>query len=415
MKMSETPKDSDFEDDAKDSKPRRSRETGRDYLAGSGSGESRSSAPRGRDNRGASRDSRGGSRDSRSDRSPRGRTFGDRDSRGPSRDSRGGSRDGRDSSRGGDRDSRDQRRSRGGDRDAQRGRSDSDGRGRNDNLDDSYYRQGPRNWGSLGRKGAASMHREDAGPRSDEDDDQTEIVQPTPSDKWIDEGPVQKRSSRGRSREMQESQPTARITLSGDEAIDLTDAQRRRFDARLNEAADAYVADRLGQAKDLLSSLVDRFPSSVEVRELFGLTFYGLGNWKLALRQLEAFQEMTHSYEQHHVIADCYRALGQHKKVVAVWDELKEASPSGEIVTEGRIVAAGSLADKGDIQAAIRLLQKGPTRPKRPKPYTFRLWYAIADLQERAGDMPGAREQFRHLADRSPEFGDVQDRLDALS
>ena len=32
----------------------------------------------------------------------------------------------------------------------------------------------------------------------------------------------------------------------------------------------------------------------------------------------------------------------------ALWAELREVSPSAELVTEGRIVAAGSLADRGE-------------------------------------------------------------------
>ena len=62
---------------------------------------------------------------------------------------------------------------------------------------------------------------------------------------------------------------------------------------------------------------------------------------------------MTRSTEQHPVLADCYRALKRTEAVPGLWEELREASPSAELVTEGRIVMAGALADKGGVAGAI--------------------------------------------------------------
>src|SRR5204862_5206318 len=92
------------------------------------------------------------------------------------------------------------------------------------------------------------------------------------------------------------------------------------------------------------------------VRQLLGLTSYQLGRWPEAIRELEAYHSLTGEFDQHPVLADSYRALGKHPRVDEIWDELRQASPSAEAVTEGRIVAAGSLADRGDIIGAIRLL-----------------------------------------------------------
>ena len=39
-----------------------------------------------------------------------------------------------------------------------------------------------------------------------------------------------------------------------------------------------------------------------------------------------------------------YRAQARWADVDELWQELREASPSGELVTEGRIVAAGAQA-----------------------------------------------------------------------
>ena len=111
---------------------------------------------------------------------------------------------------------------------------------------------------------------------------------------------------------------------------------------------------------------------------------------------------------------DSYRALGRHAKADKLWDELRSADAPGELVTEGRIVAAGSLADRGDIGGAIHLLEKGPVQVKRPKAHHLRLWYALADLYERAGDTPKARELFSRIVAAEPGFADAAERLAGL-
>jgi tetratricopeptide (TPR) repeat protein len=144
------------------------------------------------------------------------------------------------------------------------------------------------------------------------------------------------------------------------------------------------------------------------------LTLYRLGRWKQAIRELEAFGELTGSTEQYPVLADCYRAVGRHARVKELWDQLKAASPSGALVAEGRIVAAGSLADQGRIEDAIRLLRPAVRPVRRAKEHHLRVAYALADLYERAGDLPQARELFERVASSAPDFVDVQARLQSL-
>ncbi len=156
-------------------------------------------------------------------------------------------------------------------------------------------------------------------------------------------------------------------------------------------------------------------PESVELRELLGLTYYRLGRWSLAQKELEAFVGLTDSTEQHPVLMDVARALGRFKRVEQLWEELRAVSPGAELVTEGRIVAAGALADQGDVKGAIQLLERGPVRPKRAAAlHHARLWYALADLYERAGDAPKARELFARVVAVEPDLADAAERLAAL-
>src|SRR5207247_8968558 len=94
--------------------------------------------------------------------------------------------------------------------------------------------------------------------------------------------------------------------------------------------------------------------------------------------------------------------------------ELMRADVPAKIRTEGPIVGARSLADRGDIAGAIRLLGKGPLRVKRPKPHHLRLWYALADLYERGGDTPRARELFGRITTAAPDFADAAERRAGL-
>jgi hypothetical protein len=84
------------------------------------------------------------------------------------------------------------------------------------------------------------------------------------------------------------------------------------------------------------------------------------------------------------------------------------------LTTEGRIVMAGALADQGDVRGAIRLLESTRGNSRRPRPHHLRLWYALADLYERAGDVPRARELFGRVAAVEPDAFDVPERLRAL-
>ncbi|HEX7094748.1 MAG TPA: tetratricopeptide repeat protein, partial [Acidimicrobiales bacterium] len=191
-------------------------------------------------------------------------------------------------------------------------------------------------------------------------------------------------------------------------------ARARRLRAELDEAARAYDADRFNDALRVTRKLVQLAPGIPEIRELHGLVLYRLGRWREAIEHLEAFREMTGTAEEDHVLADAYRALRRWDDVEELWDELRRVSPNAEVVNEGRIVVAGSYADRGDLGRAIRLLEKGWRVPKRPQIHHLRRAYALADLYERSGQTVRARELFRWVMNADREFADVVERVQAL-
>jgi tetratricopeptide (TPR) repeat protein len=83
-------------------------------------------------------------------------------------------------------------------------------------------------------------------------------------------------------------------------------------------------------------------------------------------------------------------------------------------VSEGRIVTAGALADRGRVEDAIALLTRADRRVTKPKSHHLRLWYALADLEERAGNIPRARALFERVRREDAGFADVAERLATL-
>jgi tetratricopeptide (TPR) repeat protein len=181
------------------------------------------------------------------------------------------------------------------------------------------------------------------------------------------------------------------------------------------EASTAYEEGRERDAVRMLGPAAKAMPSAPSVRELLGLALYRTGRYSAATEHLEAYAELTGEVDQHPVLMDCARALDRPDRVEELWRELGEVSPSGALVTEGRIVLAGSMADRGRLREAIALLgRRSDSVPKRVKPHHLRLWYALADLEERSGNLPRARTLFDRVRRHDAGFADVAERLAAL-
>ena len=179
-------------------------------------------------------------------------------------------------------------------------------------------------------------------------------------------------------------------------------------------AADAFAHDRERETLRLLRPLRDQIPDAPSVRELMGLAHYRIGNYAAAAKELEAYAELSGAVDQNPVLMDCYRAQRRWRKVEECWIDLAAVSPSAEVVAEGRIVQAGALADQGRIPEALALLRKRAESVKTPRDHHLRLWYALADLEERAGNIPRARVLFDQVRRTDPAFADVAERRAAL-
>lgn len=242
------------------------------------------------------------------------------------------------------------------------------------------------------------------------------------SDTWIDEGPVA-----GRSRPITRSKSTGRSQKGGRREVRPLDAVVDEFEKKLGSkgssraikryeaALQAFEAHRYPEARKILTPMAKEFGDVFAVREMLGLCLYRAGQWKTALQQLEAAQELNPGWVFNHaVIEDCHRALGQHEAVARYWGELAEASPHAEVLAEGRIVMAGSLADQGNLDEALELMGKAASDAKSPSEYHLRQWFVIGDLHDRMGNTLLARRFFERIAQHDPGFVDVAERLATL-
>lgn len=241
---------------------------------------------------------------------------------------------------------------------------------------------------------------------------------------WIDEGPVRsardQRRDKGESlrRPAQEVKRPAEVALSADairEVARVVDPRRaEKLATKLESARYALDRERYSEAKRIARALLKETTRIAAVHEVIGLASYRLGQWRDATAALEMARHMSERVEHLPILADCYRAQKRWSDVDGVWKDLKEESPAPDIMAEGRIVMAGSLADRGDLHAAIELMTKAASVPRRIREYHLRQWYVLADLYDRAGDIQRARELFARLASHDSGFADVRDRLKSL-
>jgi tetratricopeptide (TPR) repeat protein len=193
-------------------------------------------------------------------------------------------------------------------------------------------------------------------------------------------------------------------------------ARGAKLAERLAAAARAYARDRYPEAQRLTKSLVSEVPGSASARELHGLVSYRTGRYREAVRHLEAARELAGDVSQLPVIMDCHRAMGHHRRVEDLWNELRDASPDADVLAEGRLVLAADLADRGRLERATELLvAAGAGRNLRhPAERHVRQWYVLADLAERAGNLARARELFARVVAADPDLADAPARLAAL-
>lgn len=203
--------------------------------------------------------------------------------------------------------------------------------------------------------------------------------------------------------------------LDPEVAMQLNDALGPQRGARLSErlasASEALDRERFDEAKRIASSIAKEAPSVAAAHEVAGLANYRLGRYKQAAVSLETAYDLHENPSILPALADCYRALQRWSSVERVWLQLREASPRNDILAEGRIVAAGALADRDDLPGAIEMMLPATKNTKSVKDHHLRQWYVLADFYDRLNDPIKARRWFLTIVEHDRDYYDVQTRL----
>ena len=244
-------------------------------------------------------------------------------------------------------------------------------------------------------------------------------------ERWQDEGSTRKPSGgRNSNRAPRRDDDDDRLMTVSIKNVEPGDANKikeqlgataDRAIERLARALHAFEAHRYSESRKLIMPLLSQVVGLAIVHEVAGLSMYRLGRWQDAADQLEIARGIKPGEVVNHpVLADCYRALRRYEKVTELWESMKLLSPPAALLAEGRIVAAGALADQGELQSAVRMMTHGTSDPHKVQEHHLREWYVLADLYDRAGDIASARRLFLKIQNSDAKFADVVDRLNTL-
>ncbi len=261
-------------------------------------------------------------------------------------------------------------------------------------------------------------------PREPQDPDlERRRIEERTTEQWIDEGSV-RRAASGATRRAATSnddvEPRRRAPKPLDpevsaELVEALGSQRgSRLSDRLAQASEALDRERFQEARRIATAIAKEAPGVSAAHEIVGLSSYRLGLYKQAIASLQSAQDLHDNPALLPVIGDCQRAQGRWAAVEEVWGQIKGSSPSHEIMAEGRIVAAGALADQGRLPEAIALMEPATKRPKAVREFHVRQWYVLGDLYDRVGDPIAARRWFGAVADYDADYADTSARLRGL-
>jgi tetratricopeptide (TPR) repeat protein len=268
-------------------------------------------------------------------------------------------------------------------------------------------------WGSVARKGAVNI----TSTGQELGDAKSRTRTPDPLGAWESaDRPAPK------SAPAEKTKARAKYALPGDVASDVRKAfigtayMREKMVNTLTRAAEAYDRKRYEEALRLGRIVADATPGVAAVRELTGLAAYRADRWAMSRIHLRAHFTISGDPEHLPLVMDADRANHKYRAVEKTFAELVESEPSPEVLAEGRIVMAATWADQRRYAEAIELLTNaGATKNLRNPSYRHvRLWYALADVFDRAGDTTSARELFSRVVLAEPDAYDAADRLREL-
>ena len=136
------------------------------------------------------------------------------------------------------------------------------------------------------------------------------------------------------------------------------------------------------------------------VRETVGLTAYTVGDFALALRELQAYRRISGKDDQLPVMVDCERGLGRPEKALELGRSVARDSLEVGVRVNLAIAMSGARLDRNENDLALAELEIPELNPARVFEYSPHLFRAYADTLDILGRAADSKKWF-DLADRA--------------
>ena len=136
------------------------------------------------------------------------------------------------------------------------------------------------------------------------------------------------------------------------------------------------------------------------VRETVGLTAYTIGDFALALREMQAYRRISGKDDQLPIMVDCERGLGRPEKALELGRSVKRETLDAGVRVNLAIAMSGARLDRNENELALAELEIAELNPERVFEYSPHLFRAYADTLEILGREAEAQKWFK-LADRA--------------
>jgi hypothetical protein len=136
------------------------------------------------------------------------------------------------------------------------------------------------------------------------------------------------------------------------------------------------------------------------VRETLGVTAYTVGDFALALRELQAFRRISGSNDQLPLMVDSERGMGRPDKALELGRSVPREKLSADVRANLAIAMSGARLDKGQNDLALAELEIPELNPAKVFGYSPQLFRAYADTLEVLGQKAESKKWF-DLADRA--------------
>jgi tetratricopeptide (TPR) repeat protein len=136
------------------------------------------------------------------------------------------------------------------------------------------------------------------------------------------------------------------------------------------------------------------------VRETVGLTAYTIGDFALALREMQAYRRISGKDDQLPIMVDCERGLGRPEKALELGRSVARETLEPGVRVNLAIAMSGARLDRNEDELALAELEIAELNPERVFEYSPHLFRAYADTLEVLERKAEAQKWFK-LADRA--------------